>query len=303
MNDGWIKIHRQLLSWEWFDKPEMVQLFLYLLLKANPTDKVWHGITIKRGQFLTSAASIKRDLGMSERTIRTCLTRLKTTHEVTIETTNRYTIVTICNYDRYQIFAESNDKQIDEQKDNQTTSQRQASDKRPTTTKEYKNIRNTEDNITMAYAIASSGDDTGLAGDEKIDFDSLLKFINQTFDKTNSSIPRIKTISGQRKTMVVARIKEHGKESFRTVIKKAAKSSFLNGGGNKGFKADFFWIIRPNNFIKILEGNYDNDRDTDLTTTTQNRQLYGTTEQGDKFSKRRGVDTAARSPEDYTGTL
>ena len=35
MDNGWIRLHKRFLQWEWLDKPEMVQLFLYLLLKAN----------------------------------------------------------------------------------------------------------------------------------------------------------------------------------------------------------------------------------------------------------------------------
>ena len=42
------------------------------------------------------------------------------------------------------------------------------------------------------------------------------------------------------------------------MIRKACKSDFLKGGGNKGFVANFDWMIRPSNFQKILEGNYDN---------------------------------------------
>lgn len=100
--EGWISLHRKFLSWEWFDKPEMVQLFIWLLLNANYTDKKWQGQVIKRGQILTTTPKIMEALRLSEQQTRTCIGRLKSTGEITCKSTNKYTIITICNYDRYQ---------------------------------------------------------------------------------------------------------------------------------------------------------------------------------------------------------
>ena len=100
---GWVKIHRELLQWEWFGKPEMVQLFLYLLLKANCEEKQWQGITIMRGQLITTNSAIRKDLQLSEQQIRTIIKRLISTGEITYKSTNKYVIITICNYDSYLI--------------------------------------------------------------------------------------------------------------------------------------------------------------------------------------------------------
>ena len=100
--EGWISLHRKFLSWEWFDKPEMVQLFIWLLLNANYTDKKWQGKVVKRGQILTTTPKIMEALRFSEQQARTCISRLKSTGEITCKATNKYTIITICNYDRYQ---------------------------------------------------------------------------------------------------------------------------------------------------------------------------------------------------------
>lgn len=100
--EGWITLHRKFLSWEWFDKPEMVQLFIWLLLNANYADKKWQGQVIKRGQILTTTPKIMEALRLTEQQTRTCIGRLKSTGEITCKSTNKYTIITICNYDRYQ---------------------------------------------------------------------------------------------------------------------------------------------------------------------------------------------------------
>ncbi|NLJ37636.1 MAG: hypothetical protein GX432_02615 [Candidatus Atribacteria bacterium] len=43
-----------------------------------------------------------------------------------------------------------------------------------------------------------------------------------------------------------------------SVLRMAGESDFLNGKSEKGWKANFEWIMRPENFIKIMEGNYEN---------------------------------------------
>ena len=126
---GWIALHRQFTQWEWFDKPEMVQLFIYLLISATHEDTQWRGIEVKRGQIITSLEKISFATSLSVRTIRTCLNRLISTNEITCEATTQYRLITICKYDKYQdLESESdkrNDKQSDKQTDKQTTNERQ----------------------------------------------------------------------------------------------------------------------------------------------------------------------------------
>lgn len=121
---GWVKIHRRLQLWEWYTDSAMVHLFLHLLLSANREAGNWRGIPVKRGQLITGRKSLSKETGISERTIRTCLKRLKSTSELTIETTNLYSIITICNYDEYQ----SREGESDQQNDQPTANERPASD-------------------------------------------------------------------------------------------------------------------------------------------------------------------------------
>lgn len=107
---AWIKLHNKFISWEWFAKPEMVQLFVWLLLKAASRDTTWQGIAIKRGQVLISQRKLAAELVLSYKQVRTCLQRLQTTGEVTAAGApgaHGFTLVTICNYDSYQATSES----------------------------------------------------------------------------------------------------------------------------------------------------------------------------------------------------
>lgn len=91
-----------------------------------------------------------------------------------------------------------------------------------------------------------------------IDYIGLANFFNSTLEKENSTIPRIQKITDRRRKYVDARCREYGKEAIMTVIQIAAKSDFLNGKNNKGWKVDFDWLFLPNNFPKVLEGNFNN---------------------------------------------
>lgn len=99
----WVKLYRHILEWEWYDDSKMVHLFIHLLLKANYEEGKWKGITIKRGQLLTGRLSLYQQTKISHQSIRTCLEKLKSTNEITIQATNKYSIITLCNYELYQI--------------------------------------------------------------------------------------------------------------------------------------------------------------------------------------------------------
>ena len=128
--EGWIKLYRKFLNWEWSSNPNMVALFIHLLLNANYKDDSWKGIEVKRGQFVTGLDSLNTITGISIQTLRTCLDKLKSTSEITIKVTNKYRIITITNYDDYQIIEEDTNKQVNKQTNKQLTA-----------TKEVKNIK------------------------------------------------------------------------------------------------------------------------------------------------------------------
>jgi hypothetical protein len=74
-------------------------------------------------------------------------------------------------------------------------------------------------------------------------------------------IPSIVAIGGNRRAHVLARMREYGAEAVAKVIDMVATSRFLQGSNNRGFVATFDWVIKPANFIKILEGNYNEQYD------------------------------------------
>lgn len=87
-----------------------------------------------------------------------------------------------------------------------------------------------------------------------IDFNKLAEYFNAKLP--SNGMPQVRSITPKRKAAILAREKEHGKNAIIQVIDNATESSFLNGDNNRGFVASFDWIFRPNNFPKVLEGNY-----------------------------------------------
>ena len=93
---------QNLKSWRWYHNSYMVHLWVNLLVSANNEDG-WCGmIEVKRGQLMTSLSKLSADTGLSVRKIRTCLSNLEKSGEITEKTTNHYRIITITNYSSYQ---------------------------------------------------------------------------------------------------------------------------------------------------------------------------------------------------------
>ena len=103
MSNGWIKIHRQILEWEWYDEPNTLRLFLHLLLKANHKPRNYRGVNIKEGQIMTGYYKLATELGLSVQQIRTGINKLKSTSEITSVSTSQGTIIQIVKYKDYQV--------------------------------------------------------------------------------------------------------------------------------------------------------------------------------------------------------
>lgn len=149
--DGWFKIHRKILDWEWWDKPEMVKLLILFVCKANVEDREWHGISIFRGQFVTSFESLKTESGYSIQKIRTCIKRFEKTKEITIKSTSKYSIITICNYDDYQVFDNTN-QQADQQTNNKQTTNEQQQYKKERIYKKENSTNVEEKKVELSFA-------------------------------------------------------------------------------------------------------------------------------------------------------
>lgn len=105
IDSGFIKLHRSFLQWEWHDDPVRVSVFIHCLLLANWEPKRWHGITIERGTFITSAGKLATICGVSRNTVMKSLKKLQETGEIEINASKRGTKITVVKYEKYQILS------------------------------------------------------------------------------------------------------------------------------------------------------------------------------------------------------
>lgn len=134
MNNGWIKLHRSFLEWEWYDDHNTTRVFITCLLMANHKDKKYKGKVIKRGSFITGRELFASQVGLSVQKTRTSLNRLKLTNEITIKTSAQGTLIQVNNYHKYQ--------QNNQQNNQQLTNDQPATNQQLTTNKNDKNIKN-----------------------------------------------------------------------------------------------------------------------------------------------------------------
>ena len=130
----YIKLSRKILEWEWWDDINTCRLFIYCLLKANWKDGRFKGMVIPKGSFVSSIPKMSDETSLTIREIRTAISHLKLTGEVTCKSYAKYTVFTVKNYCEYQ--------QSDLQNDRQATGKRHSNDMLTTTIEEYKEGKN-----------------------------------------------------------------------------------------------------------------------------------------------------------------
>lgn len=106
MTGDWIKLHRKMLDWEWYDDANTMRVFLHLLLKANWKPNRWRGIDVPVGSLISSYDTLSDELKLSRQQLRTSLKKLKSNKEINKEINTEATryglVITICNWASYQ---------------------------------------------------------------------------------------------------------------------------------------------------------------------------------------------------------
>lgn len=136
----YIKIYRSLIEWEWYRNVNTKTLFLHMLLKANWKDGKFEGENISRGSFVSSLQILSNETSLSIREVRTAISHLEKTGELTVKRHAKFSVFIINNYSHFQT------------SDTQSTSERQTSDTQSTTIEEKKEGKKERNNIyTCAF--------------------------------------------------------------------------------------------------------------------------------------------------------
>ncbi len=137
--NGYFKLFRKLVQWGWYQNNNVKAVFLHCLIRVNFSDQPFEGMIIKRGQFVTSEKNLASELGLSRQQVRTAINKLKSTNEITTQSTNKFTIVTVTNWEKYQNGIENTTNEITNTVTNeQPTNNQRITNEQP----QYKNIKN-----------------------------------------------------------------------------------------------------------------------------------------------------------------
>lgn len=107
----------------------------------------------------------------------------------------------------------------------------------------------------LSFPTPQQGDSS--SSGEKVDYQKLMDYYNTTFA---GKLPAIRSMTDARRKAIHARIAQHGKQSVMQVFTNVQNSPFLLGANDRNWRCDFDWIFKQQNFIKILEGNYNGKR-------------------------------------------
>lgn len=235
MDEGYIKLFRKFVDWEWYEDTNTKVLFIHLLFLANWKDGRFRGRTIPKGSLVTSLNKLSLGTNLTEREVRTALSHLKSTGEIDTVTTQKYTVISIKNWDMYQ------------GSDTVTTDNRQTSDIQTTTIEERKKGRREEYTIFSKENICPTL--------PKEDVERIVSEWNLLIDCGIKPVTKL-TPGTKRYDNLRARIKQYGADDVISAVRRIRDSDFLTGKATD-FTITFDWFVKPNNFIKVFEGNYD----------------------------------------------
>ena len=124
-------------KWQWKDSPNTLAVFMDILLNTNYVDSYSHGVLVKRGQCITGEYKMAKNCGLTRGATREAIKRLKSTNEIDVEATNKYTLITVIKWDEYQ----GGTKNTTNKKLEVATNEQPTNNQRTTTNEEYKELK------------------------------------------------------------------------------------------------------------------------------------------------------------------
>lgn len=100
------------------------------------------------------------------------------------------------------------------------------------------------------------------------------KKIIDLFNDICKSLPKVKTLSENRKAAIKTATKKYSVDDFERLFHKAEESDFLCGNNNKAWSATFDWLIKESNMAKVFDGNYDNKNNAAKDGTAFSKDSY-----------------------------
>ena len=134
----YIKLFRKILKWGWYGDTNTFRVFMHILLKAQYYPTEYHGVTINSGECVFGRKAWAKELGLSEQQIRTAISHLQSTNEITIASTNKFSVIHVVKWELWQI----NDGLSTNESTNDSFQNQPTTNQQLTTSKESKKVIN-----------------------------------------------------------------------------------------------------------------------------------------------------------------
>ena len=132
------------------------------------------------------------------------------------------------------------------------------------------NVQNDSNNIPKIVHTEIENRDRDKEIEKELDIDIDITKVIETWNSLN--LNKLVSIKNNRLKALKARIKEFSKEDVFKAIGNIKESSFLQGKNDRSWTITFDWFLKPNNFIKVLEGNY-KDKELNNGFNTNNSRI------------------------------
>lgn len=225
MSNGYVSLHRQIMDWEWYKDPIVSRIFIHLLLKATHQETKWQGTTIYPGQLITGREVLAKELGISEQNVRTALSKLKSTNEITIKSTNKFSVVSIVKWTEYQV--RSTNRSTNKLTNNQ-----------PTTNQQLTTYNNNNNNNNKIIDIVPAKADTPLSKNISLYLHTFNELMGREFQLTPGRINKLKL-----------RLNTYSMDQILIALRNMASDKFYKGDNDRGWSADPDFLIRSDEQI------------------------------------------------------
>lgn len=244
---SWVKVSRKLLTSAIASKPEYLAVWMHLILSASyKPGEVLVGhqvIRLEAGQLVFGRIKFAQQIGVSEHTLRMALKSLETLQQITIKSHSKFSVITVVNWAKYQTDSPANHQQ--------STSNQPASRHN----KEVLEIQE-EDQKPLRKPAKADLDDGVDKGSKAAAVP--YKEIFDAYARILPELPQPTLRSDARKNAIRLRWQEDKRfqrtEFWTGYFEHIKRSNFLMSMKSAGFD----WFLKPANFNKVIDGNYDN---------------------------------------------
>ena len=133
MGGGYVRLHRDSIEHAVFEDEWLWKVFTWCMMKANFKDFNSVRGLIPRGSFTTGRFQAAEELGANPSRVVRAFAKLESLGSITVKTNNRFSTITVCNYDTYNSDCGDERTTNEQQTDSQRTTNEHTSEQQTNT--------------------------------------------------------------------------------------------------------------------------------------------------------------------------